>query len=168
MSVSRLRRPDLPSRVEKRLSIEFKRCLGQVEEWYLAAVSDFKKLKVWRKGHALALNVRRVAAAIRGPDNAGLRTQMLRASMSIPTNIVEGAGQVSHREFARFIRFALNSAAELEYHLIVARDTKAIPVSDVESLSSQTVEVQKMLHGLLQSVLVSPRKGAKASQGVVT
>jgi four helix bundle protein len=131
-------------------------------------VSDFKKLKVWRKGHALALNVRRVAVGIRGSDNAALRTQMLRASMSVPTNIVEGAGQVSQREFARFIRFALNSASELEYHLIIARDTKAITQSDVESLSAQTVEVQKMLHGLLQSVVVRPRKGAKTSRSVVT
>jgi four helix bundle protein len=131
-------------------------------------MSDFKKLKVWRKGHALALNVRRVAVGIRGSDNAALRTQMLRAAMSVPTNIVEGAGQVSQREFARFIRFALNSASELEYHLIIARDATAITLSDFESLSAQTVEVEKMLHGLLQSVLVSPRKGAKTSPGVVT
>jgi four helix bundle protein len=88
--------------------------------------------------------------------------------MSVPATIVEGAGQTSQREFARFIRFALNSASELEYHLIMARDTKAITQSDVESLSAQTVEVQKMLHGLLQSVLVRARKGAKTSRGVVT
>jgi four helix bundle protein len=130
-------------------------------------VSDFKKLKVWRKGHALALNVRRVAVGVRGSDNATLRSQMLRASMSVPTNIVEGAGQTSQREFARFIRFALNSASELEYHLIIARDTKAITSGDFESLSAQTVEIIKMLHGLLQSVLVSPRKPAKTSPDVV-
>jgi four helix bundle protein len=130
-------------------------------------MSDFKKLKVWRKGHALALNVRRVAVGIRGRDDMALRTQMIRAAMSVPATIVEGAGQTSQREFARFIRFALNSASELEYHLIMARDTKAISVAESESLSSQTVEVQRMLHGLLQSVLVSPRKGAKTSRGVV-
>jgi four helix bundle protein len=87
--------------------------------------------------------------------------------MSVPATIVEGAGQTSQREFARFIRFALNSASELEYHLIMARDTKAISQSDVESLSVQTVEIQKMLHGLLHSVLVRPRKGAKTSPDVV-
>jgi four helix bundle protein len=130
-------------------------------------MSDFKKLKVWRKGHALALNVRRVAVVIRGRDDMALRTQMIRAAMSVPATIVEGAGQTSQREFARFIRFALNSASELEYHLIMARDTKAISQSDVESLSVQTVEIQKMLHGLLQSVLVRPRKGARTSPGVV-
>ncbi|MEP6549567.1 MAG: four helix bundle protein [Gemmatimonadales bacterium] len=120
-------------------------------------MSDFKKLKVWRKGHALALNVRRVAVRIRGADNAPLRAQMLRAAMSIPTNVVEGAGQRSGKEFARFLGIALNSASELEYHLIVARDYQAISLSDFASLSDQTVEVRKMLHGLLNKVVVSPR-----------
>lgn len=77
--------------------------------------------------------------------------------MSIPTNIVEGAGQRSSKEFARFLRIALNSASELEYHLILARDYQAITLSDFESLSNQTVEVRKMLHGLLNKVVVSPR-----------
>lgn len=128
----------------------------------------FQETQSLAQGHALALNVRRVAVGIRGRDNIALRTQMIRAAMSVPATIVEGAGQVSQREFARFIRFALNSASELEYHLIIARDTKAIPLGDFESLSAQTVEVQKMLHGLLQSVMGSPRKGAKTSPGVVT
>jgi four helix bundle protein len=130
-------------------------------------VSDFKKLKVWRKGHALALNVRRVAVSMRSADNAALRNQMLRASMSIPTNIVEGAGQRSKREFGRFLRFALNSSSELEYHLIVARDTDAISRSDFEALVAQTIEVRKMLHGLLNSVAIAARTPAEISPDVV-
>lgn len=119
-------------------------------------MSDFKKLKVWRKAHALALNVHRTTRGIRGSDYSSLRSQMMRASMSIAANIVEGAGQQSRREFGRFIRFALNSSSELEYHLIVARDTQAVKPHDFDSLSSQTVEVRKMLHGLLKRVTKSP------------
>ena len=133
----------------------------------MLGVSDFKKLKVWRKGHALALNVHRVAVRIRGSDNTSLRSQMLRASMSVPTNIVEGAGQKSQREFGRFIGFALNSTSELEYHLIVARDIEVITRSDFDSLLDQTIEVRRMLHGLLNRVLVLPRKPTEISQGVV-
>ena len=47
---------------------------------------------------------------------------MVRASMSIAANIIEGRGQKTDREFARFLRIALNSTSELEYHLITARD----------------------------------------------
>jgi four helix bundle protein len=113
-------------------------------------VSDFKNLKVWRKAHSLALNVHRVAVRIRGAEFVSLRGQMIRASFSIPTNIVEGNGQESPQQFARFVRFSLNSTSELEYHLIVARDARAITATDFDSLSSQTVEVRKMLYGLLR------------------
>jgi four helix bundle protein len=111
-------------------------------------VSDFKKLEVWRKSHALALNVHRAAKAIRERDCFALRSQMLRAAMSIPANIVEGSGKNSSREFVRFLRIALGSATELEYHLIAARDVAVISRSDFESLSLQTIQVRRMLFGL--------------------
>jgi four helix bundle protein len=124
-------------------------------------VSDFKRLKVWRKAHSLALSVRRVARSIRGADNASLRNQLIRAAMSIPTNIVEGTGQKTGKEFARFIGIALNSASELEYHLMMARDDRVIKTNDVESLLSRTIEVRKMLHGLQNAVLASSRMPKK-------
>jgi four helix bundle protein len=128
-------------------------------------MSDFKKLKVWRKGHALALNVHRVTRQIRGSDNAALRIQMLRSAMSVPTNIVEGAGQKTQREFGRFLRYALNSSSELEYHLILARDIKVISTSDFSSLSDQTHEVGRMLHGLINRIAGAPRKPTEESPG---
>ncbi len=72
--------------------------------------------------------------------------------MSIPANIVEGRGQKSERDFARFLGYALNSSSELEYHLVVARDIRAITLSDFTSLLAQLIEVRKMLHGLLKRV----------------
>ena len=112
-------------------------------------MSDFKRLKVWRKAHALALSAHRVVSGIRGPAHASLRNQLIRAALSIPTNIVEGRGQKSDLEFCRFLRYSLNSSAELEYHLMVGHEIGAIPDGDYLSLRTQTVEVQKMLHGLL-------------------
>ena len=124
-------------------------------------MSDFKKLKVWRKAHALALNVHRVAIKIRGADHAPLRNQLIRAGGSIPTNIVEGACQETGKQFARFLTISINSTSELEYHLMAGRDYEAIPVSDFKSLSDQTIEVRKMLYGLRRQVLVLPRNPPK-------
>src|ERR1700694_5369912 len=115
-------------------------------------VSDFKKLKVWRKAHALALNVYRVATRIRGADNASLRNQLLRAAQSVPTNIVEGTGHTSGKEFGRFLSISLKSTSELEYHLIFAREIRVISLNDFQSLSAQAIEVRKMLHGLRNRV----------------
>ena len=121
-------------------------------------MSDFKKLEVWRKAHALALNVHRAAIGIRGANYSGLRSQMIRSSMSIPTNIVEGNGQRTKLEFGRFVRIAVNSSQELEYHLIVARDVQLISASDYTALSTQTIEVRKMMHGLLRHLNAGPAK----------
>ena len=124
-------------------------------------MSDLKKLNVRRKAHALALDVYREATGIRGSENAALRNQLIRAGMSIPTNLVEGTGQKSGKEFARFIGFALNSASELEYHLMVTRGLRLIEASVFESLASRTIEVRKMLHGLQNAVLKLPRTPRK-------
>ncbi len=115
-------------------------------------MSDFRKLEVWRKAHELAIRVHRVAGGIRGATNLSLRSQMVRAAMSIPANIVEGSSQDSRREFGRFLRYAANSATELEYHLMLARDIQAIGLNDFNALVSRAVEVRKMLRGLLRRV----------------
>ena len=116
-------------------------------------MADFKKLLVWQKAHTMALDAHRVAGRIRGADHSALRGQMIRAAMSVPTNIVEGSGQQSEREFSRFLRIALNSTTELEYHLTTARDLDAARESDCLTLLTQVIEVRKMLHGLIRHLV---------------
>jgi len=119
-------------------------------------VTDFRKLKVWQKAHLLAMDVHRVTGEIRGTKHASLRSQMTRAAMSVPTNIVEGCGQQSTREYSRFLRIALNSTTELEYHLVTARNLAAVRASDSLTLISQVIEVRKMLYGLLRYLASHP------------
>ena len=116
------------------------------------SVGDYRKLDVWRKAHARAINVHRDAGSIKGSRYASLRSQLTRAAMSIPANIVEGRSQTSEKEFGRFLRYAAGSASELEYHLTLARDIGVMPNRDFTPLHTQTVEVRKMLHGLVKSV----------------
>ncbi|HMG71434.1 MAG TPA: four helix bundle protein [Gemmatimonadaceae bacterium] len=117
-------------------------------------MSDFKKLHVWQKAVALALNVDRVCKKIRGAQYASLRSQLFRAATSIPANIAEGRRQDSDKEFARFLRYALNSSSELESHLILARGCNAISDGDFRSLVTQTIRVRKMLYALLKCLAV--------------
>jgi four helix bundle protein len=119
-------------------------------------VTDFRKLKVWQKAHLLAMDVHRAAGQIRGPKHASLRSQMTRAAGSVPTNIVEGCGQQSTREYSRFLRIALNSTTELEYHLVTARDLAVVRASDSLTLINQVIEVRKMLYGLLRYLASHP------------
>ena len=127
-------------------------------------MADFKKLLVWQKAHAMSLDAHRVAGRIRGAKHSALRNQIIRAAMSVPANIVEGSGQQSPREFSRFLRIALNSATELEYHFLTARDLRVIRESDSLTLTSQAIEVRKMLYGLLRHLSPRPRDGHGSSK----
>jgi four helix bundle protein len=126
-------------------------------------MSDFKRLVVWQKAHALALHAHRAAMGIRESRYASLRSQIIRSAMSIPTNIVEGRRQESERDFARFLRYSLNSAYELEYHLMFAREIDVIPDEEARSLLEELVEVRRMLHGLLKRI--SPKDPAPKPSG---
>jgi len=113
-------------------------------------MADFRKLVVWQKAHAMTLDAHRVAGRIRGTGGSALRTQIVRAAMSVPANIVEGSRQQNDRQFARFLRIALNSTTELEYHLLLARDLSLIGEAGPVTLVAQVIEVRKMLYGLLR------------------
>ncbi|MDQ3698710.1 MAG: four helix bundle protein [Gemmatimonadota bacterium] len=88
-------------------------------------MSDYTELQVWRKAHALSLSAHDAATRIRGLQYGAFRSQIIQAAMSIPANIVEGREQKTEAAFARFLRIALGSASELEYHLLAARDIRA-------------------------------------------
>ena len=115
-------------------------------------MSNYHNLEVWKLGHALVLNVHSASKRIRGGEYTSLRSQMVRAAMSVPTNLVEGSAQESVREFCRFIKIAINSAAELEYHLLLARDLGLMNQERFTALADQTIKTRKMLWGLLRGV----------------
>ena len=115
-------------------------------------MQDFRRLEVWRLGHALALNVQRLSASIPRNDNSGLVSQMRRAATSISANVAEGAAKETRKDFARFLVISIASAAELENHLMFCRDAALATDSEVASRLAETVQVRKMLFGLLKRV----------------
>jgi len=134
-----------------------------VSAWGMA---DFRKLKVWQKAHVLAMDIHEVAGTIRAGDLSSLRSQMIRAGLSIPTNIVEGCGQSTGRQFIRFLKIALNSSSELEYHLIVAQRLRAISEPGALALKAQVIEVRKMLHGLIRHITarIEKKRGKRGDE----
>jgi four helix bundle protein len=76
--------------------------------------------------------------------------------MSISANIAEGRRQNNDKQFARFLGYALNSASELEHHLIVARDLGALRAAEFNALAGETIRVRKMLYALIKRLSVVP------------
>ena len=94
------------------------------------------------------LDAHGLATLIRGTAYLSLKSQVIRAAMSVPANIVEGRAQRSDKEFGRFVGYAVASASEPDYHLIAARDIGAVSYTKTDPLIERTIQVRKMLLGL--------------------
>jgi four helix bundle protein len=77
---------------------------------------------------------------------------MRRAAVSIGANLAEGCGRRRSAELARFVRIALGSASEFDYHLLLSRDLGFMAASEFTSASAALIEVRKMLTSFLNSV----------------
>ena len=111
-------------------------------------MQDFKNLLVWQKSHALTLAIYLVTRHFPKEEICALTSQLRRAAASVPANIAEECGRGSDPEFARFLQMAMGSAGELEYHLLSAHDLKYLDKESFNQLSSQDVEVKRMLASL--------------------
>ena len=106
---------------------------------------DFHKLIIWQRSHQLALNVYSISKLFPKDELFGLTSQIRRAVSSIPTNIAEGCGRASNKDFAHFLQIAIGSAAEVEYELLLAHDLDYINDNDYQTLTEETVVVRKMI-----------------------
>lgn len=118
-------------------------------------MKDFRQLKVWEKSHQLALAVYKETKKFPKEELYGLTSQIRRASMSIPTNIAEGCGRNTDKDFARFIQISMGSASETEYQLILARDLEFLPIDTYEKLHNDVEEIKRMLASLLKTLRAS-------------
>jgi four helix bundle protein len=113
---------------------------------------NYRDLQVWKKTHDLTLELYRVSQRFPREEIYGITGQMRRAAVSIGANLAEGCGRRTSAELARFVRIAMGSASELDYHLLLSRDLGFMTDDDFASVSATLTEVRKMLTSFLQSV----------------
>jgi four helix bundle protein len=115
-------------------------------------MQNFRNLQVWQKSHRLALKTYEVPAYLLKPEAWPLRDQILRAAISIPSNIAEGAGRGSDPDFRRFLWHSMGSCNELDSQLLLGHDLTFIPSGVHTRLGNDLSEVRKMLVGLIQTL----------------
>jgi four helix bundle protein len=111
-------------------------------------VHDYKKLKVWLKAINLVTEVYQVTADFPKEEKYGLTSQMRRSAVSIASNIAEGAGRNSDKEFCHFLSNAQGSNYELETQTIVSYKLKLLSKDRCAHLGKQINEVQRMTYSL--------------------
>jgi four helix bundle protein len=115
----------------------------------------FRNLLVWQRAHQLTKSVYATTQDLPESERFGLTSQARRSAVSIPSNIAEGAGRSTDREFARFIDIAASSASELEYQLFLASELGLLGESS-EDLQQECREIRAMLSALRRTLLRRP------------
>jgi len=115
-------------------------------------MQSYKQLRVWQRAHALTLAVYRLAATLPTDERFGLCSQLRRAAVSVPTNIVEGTKRQTNADYARFLNIAEGSLAETEYLLLLAADLGYLTPQDHQPIAAETDELARMLHALRTKV----------------
>ena len=108
---------------------------------------NFNNLQIWQKGMDVAQATYQMCENIPNYERYGLISQMQRAAVSIPSNIAEGAGRATDKEFSHFVAIAIGSAFELYTQVLLAERIGYIDIITKDELISQISELQRMLVG---------------------
>jgi four helix bundle protein len=109
-------------------------------------------LRVWQKGIQLVKQVYIITNEGKLSKDFGLKDQLRRASVSIPTNVAEGFERRSRKEYVNFLNIAKGSAGELRSLLRVALEVDYIEQSTYSQLNDQAIELSRMLFNQIQSI----------------
>jgi four helix bundle protein len=113
---------------------------------------DFRQLRVWENSHALVLRIYQITKKFPKEELYSLTSQIRRSSSSIPTNIAEGCGRGSNKEYAQFLQIAVGSSYELEYQILLAKDLNYIDGTIFDEFNAELQSLQRQLAALLQKV----------------
>lgn len=113
---------------------------------------DFRDLTVWQRSMVLAEEVYAATRDFPKDETFGLVAQLRRAAVSIPSNIAEGHGRASDKNFALFLTQARGSLCELQTQIELSRNLHMLDAHQTEHLLAETAEIGRMLHGLLRTL----------------
>lgn len=109
---------------------------------------DFRKYEVWQLSHKLVLEIYLVSKNFPKEEQFNVTSQLRRASVSIPTNIAEGCGRNSDKEFNQFLNIALGSVSETEYLIILSKDLSLLEGQISTSLLEKINQIKSKIYKL--------------------
>lgn len=118
---------------------------------------NFKDYEIWSLSHELTLDIYKITKEFPKEERFQIISQMQRAAYSIPSNISEGCGRHSDKDFNRFLQIALGSAHELEYFILLSKDLMFIDENTYTEIDLKINFLKKKIYGLSQR-LISDRR----------
>lgn len=114
---------------------------------------NLKELKIWNKAVDLAVDVYKATVSYPSDEKFGLTNQIRRAAVSISSNIAEGAGRNSKKDFCNFLGIANGSAYELQTQLVISNKLNLLKDDLLNDLLKQIEELQKMNYAFQKMLL---------------
>jgi four helix bundle protein len=112
-------------------------------------VTSYKELEVWQKSIDLTTEIYEATKSFPSEEKFGLTAQIRRCSVSVPSNIAEGWGRNSTKEYIRFLYISRGSITELETQLIIARNLNYIGKNQYDTLAQQLQSIHMMINKLI-------------------
>ncbi len=116
---------------------------------------NFKQLRVWKESMDLVKQVYQITSALPEKERFTLVSQMNRAVISIPSNVAEGSGRTTEREFIRYLEIAISSSYELETQLLLIKELYA---NDVDEVLLKLEQIQLKIRALRKKLLSDESK----------
>ncbi|AZA53186.1 four helix bundle protein [Chryseobacterium sp. G0201] len=115
-------------------------------------MANFKELLVWQKSINFVTEIYRTTESFPKDETFGLKSQIRRASVSIPSNIAEGNSRRSKPDYLQFLKISRGSCAEVETQLIISKNLNFLNENEYLQLNQNIIEISKMLNGLINSL----------------
>ncbi|SMD33960.1 four helix bundle protein [Reichenbachiella faecimaris] len=115
-------------------------------------MNRYQDLQVWKKSMDLVEEVYAVVKSFPNDEKFGLISQIRRCAVSIPSNIAEGSGRTSKKEFAHFLSIATGSLFELNTQIQISTRIGYLKNEKQEVLTQNIDEIHRMLFGLMTSL----------------
>jgi four helix bundle protein len=116
------------------------------------SIKPHKRIDVWNKAIDLTIDIYKLSETFPRTELYGLTSQMRRASISIPSNIAEGAARQTKKEFINFLHMAQGSLSELDTQLVIASRLEYISTETYKEIENKIETISKMLTGLIKSL----------------
>lgn len=113
---------------------------------------NFRKLQIWQNGIQLVKDIYKIATELPIEEKYGLRSQITRAAISVPSNIAEGCSRNSDIEYKRFLEIAMGSLFELETQLIIAQELNLFSKENLKAIFEQINTEEKMINSLINKI----------------
>jgi four helix bundle protein len=126
----------------------------------MSSMGSFRDLRVWQEAMKLAREVYKGTASFPRHELYGLTQQIRRAAVSVPSNVTEGKGRHSDKEFSHFLFNARGSLLELQTQLMLAEELEYLSTADTRRLLALAEGVGRALSGLINSLSGVPRGDA--------